>query len=140
METHACYRHVVVIWRGMIIYYEFEYTLPLTMILWVKFVVSILPLLELVVVMESFHWIIFKTPWTIILLRIGESNITSKAVPLGNILSNKWVIGNINLFFYVLQQLLIFLVLTIRRISYMWFPIPTFVNIHSPFCGKNFWM
>ncbi len=52
--------------------------------------VSILPLLELVVVMEYFHQITFETPWTIFLLKIGKStNITSKAVPLGNILSGK---------------------------------------------------
>jgi hypothetical protein len=45
---------------------------------------------RLVVVMEYFHQIIFKTPWTIFLLKIGGStNITSKAVPLGNILSDK---------------------------------------------------
>jgi hypothetical protein len=30
MGTHACYHHVVVIWRGMIIDYEFEYTFALT--------------------------------------------------------------------------------------------------------------
>ncbi len=30
MGTHACYYHVVVIWRGMIIDYESEYTFPLT--------------------------------------------------------------------------------------------------------------
>jgi hypothetical protein len=30
MGTHACYHHVVVIWRGMIIDYEFNYTFPLT--------------------------------------------------------------------------------------------------------------
>ncbi len=30
MGTHACYHHVVVNWRGMIINYEFEYTFPLT--------------------------------------------------------------------------------------------------------------
>ncbi len=30
MGTHACYRHVVVIWRGMIIDYESRYTFPLT--------------------------------------------------------------------------------------------------------------
>jgi hypothetical protein len=30
MGTHACYHHVVVIWRGMIIDYESEYTFPLT--------------------------------------------------------------------------------------------------------------
>jgi hypothetical protein len=60
------------------------------MILLVKFAVSILPLLEFVVVMEYFHQIIFETPWTIFLLKIGESmNITSKAVPLGNIFSDK---------------------------------------------------
>jgi hypothetical protein len=28
--THACYHHVVVIWRGLIIDYESKYTLPLT--------------------------------------------------------------------------------------------------------------
>jgi hypothetical protein len=28
--THACYHHVVVIWRGMIIDYESKYTFPLT--------------------------------------------------------------------------------------------------------------
>ncbi len=30
METHACYHHVVVVWRGMIIDYESEYTFQLT--------------------------------------------------------------------------------------------------------------
>jgi hypothetical protein len=30
MGTHACYHHVVVIWKGMIIDYESKYTLPLT--------------------------------------------------------------------------------------------------------------
>jgi hypothetical protein len=30
MGTHACYHHVVVIWRGMIIDYESKYTFPLT--------------------------------------------------------------------------------------------------------------
>jgi hypothetical protein len=30
MGTHACYHHVVVVWRGMIIDYESEYTFPLT--------------------------------------------------------------------------------------------------------------
>jgi hypothetical protein len=30
MGTHACYHHVVVIWRGMIIDYETEYTFPMT--------------------------------------------------------------------------------------------------------------
>jgi hypothetical protein len=30
MGTHACYHHVVVIWRGVIIDYESEYTFPLT--------------------------------------------------------------------------------------------------------------
>jgi hypothetical protein len=29
--THACYHHVVVIWRGIIIDYESRYTFPLTM-------------------------------------------------------------------------------------------------------------
>jgi hypothetical protein len=52
--------------------------------------VSILPLLELVVVMEYFKQIIFVIPWAIFLLKIGESmNKTSKAVQLGNILSDK---------------------------------------------------
>ena len=52
--------------------------------------VSILPSLELVAVMEQFHRITFVIPWTIFLLKIGKStNITSKAVPLGNILSDK---------------------------------------------------
>ncbi len=50
------------------------------------------------------------------LLKIGESmNITSKAVPLGNILSDKGVNGNVNFFFYVLQQLLMFLVPTMQE-------------------------
>jgi hypothetical protein len=45
--------------------------------------VSILLLLELVVVIESFHRIIFETPWTTFILKIGESmNMASKAVPL----------------------------------------------------------
>ncbi len=30
MGTHACYHHVVVIWRRMIIDYESKYTFPLT--------------------------------------------------------------------------------------------------------------
>jgi hypothetical protein len=30
MGTHACYHHVVVIWRRMIIVYESKYTFPLT--------------------------------------------------------------------------------------------------------------
>ena len=30
MGTHACYHHVVVVWRGMIIDYKSEYTFPLT--------------------------------------------------------------------------------------------------------------
>ncbi len=30
MGTHACYHHVVVIWRGMIIEYKSKYTFPLT--------------------------------------------------------------------------------------------------------------
>ena len=30
MGTHACYHHVVIVWRGMIIDYESEYTFPLT--------------------------------------------------------------------------------------------------------------
>ncbi len=30
MGTHACYHHVVVIWRGMIIDYESKYTFPST--------------------------------------------------------------------------------------------------------------
>jgi hypothetical protein len=46
--------------------------------------------MELVVVMENFHQIIFVIPWTIFLLKIEESmNITSKAVPLENNLSDK---------------------------------------------------
>ncbi len=52
--------------------------------------VSILPSLELVAVMEYFHRLIFVIPWTIFLLKIGESmNITSKVVPSENILSDK---------------------------------------------------
>jgi hypothetical protein len=66
--------------------------------------------------MEYFHRIIFETPLTIFLLKIGEStNITSKAVPLGNILSDKYINGNINFFLYVLQQLLMFLVPTMQE-------------------------
>jgi hypothetical protein len=30
MGTHACYHHVVVVWRGMIIDYESEYTFSFT--------------------------------------------------------------------------------------------------------------
>ncbi len=30
MGTHACYHHVVVVWRGMVIDYESEYTFSLT--------------------------------------------------------------------------------------------------------------
>jgi hypothetical protein len=30
MGTHACYHHVVVVWRGMIIDYKSEYTFLLT--------------------------------------------------------------------------------------------------------------
>ncbi len=66
--------------------------------------------------LEYLHQTIFKSPLTIFLLKIGESmNITSKAVPLGNILSDKWVNGNINFFFYVLQQLFMFLVPTMQE-------------------------
>ncbi len=87
MGTHACYHHVVVIWRGMIIDYESKYTFPLIND---SLRLSILPLLELVAFMEYFHRIIFVIPWTIFLLKIGEStNITSKAVPQGNILNDK---------------------------------------------------
>ncbi len=48
--------------------------------------------------MKSFYQKIFKTPWKILLLKIGESmNIISKEVPLGNILSDKWVNWHITL-------------------------------------------
>ncbi len=30
MGTHACYHHVIVVWRGMVIDYESEYTFSLT--------------------------------------------------------------------------------------------------------------
>jgi hypothetical protein len=30
MGTHACYHHIVVIWRGMVIDYESKFTFPLT--------------------------------------------------------------------------------------------------------------
>jgi hypothetical protein len=30
MGTHACYQHIVVVWRGMIIDYKSKYTFPLT--------------------------------------------------------------------------------------------------------------
>ncbi len=30
MGTHACYHHVIVIWRGMLVDYESKYTFPLT--------------------------------------------------------------------------------------------------------------
>jgi hypothetical protein len=40
--------------------------------------------------MEYFYQIIFETPLTKNLLKIGEStNITSEAVPVGNILNDK---------------------------------------------------
>jgi hypothetical protein len=88
MGTHACYHHVVVIWRGVIIDYESNYPFPLTNDSLRQICGVILPLLELVAVMEYFHQIIFVIPWTIFLLKIGEStNITSKAVPLENILT-----------------------------------------------------
>jgi hypothetical protein len=45
---------------------------------------------ESVADMASFYQKIFKTPWKILLLKIGESmNIISKEVPLGKILSDK---------------------------------------------------
>ncbi len=66
--------------------------------------------------LKYLHWIILKYPLTIFLLKIRQSmNITSKVVPLGNILTDKWVIGNINFFFYVLQQFLMFLVPTMQE-------------------------
>jgi hypothetical protein len=90
MGTHACYHHVVVVWRGIIIDYESKYTFPLTND----------SLRQICGVNTTFAGIscsygIFppnhiRNPWTIFLLKIGESrNITSEAVPLGNILSDK---------------------------------------------------
>ena len=86
MGTHACYHHVVVVWRGMIIDYESEYTFSLTND----------SLRQICGVNTSYAGIscgygIFppkniQTPWKIYLLKIGESmNIISKGVPLGNI-------------------------------------------------------
>jgi hypothetical protein len=88
--THACYHHIVVIWRGMIIDYESKYTFPLTKD----------SLRQICGVDTTFvgiscgygivHQIIFVTPLTTFLLKIGESmNITLKAIPLGNILNDK---------------------------------------------------
>ncbi len=58
---------------------------------------------------------IFETSLTTFLLKIKESaNITSTAVPVGNILNDKWVEGGIVFFFYMLQQLLMFLVSTMQ--------------------------
>ncbi len=101
--------------------------------------VSILPLLNLVVVMEYFHQIIFIIPWTIFLLKIGEStNITSKAVPLGNILCDEWVNGNI-IFFSGCNSFWYFWYQQCRRISYMWFPIPTSSISILHFVARIFW-
>ncbi len=90
MGTHALYHHVVDVWRGMIIDYESEYIFLLTND----------SLRQICDVNTSYAGIscgygifppkIFKTPWKIFLLKIGKSmNITSKEVPLGNILSDK---------------------------------------------------
>jgi hypothetical protein len=90
MGTHACYHHVVVIWRGVIINYESKYTFPLTNDSLREICGVNTTSLELVAIMEYFHRIIFVLPWTVFILKIGEStNITSKAVPLENILSDK---------------------------------------------------
>jgi hypothetical protein len=90
MGTHACYHHVLILWRGMIIDYESKYTFPFTND----------SLKQICGVNTTFVGIscgygIFppnhiQTPLTIFLLKIGEStNITSKAVPLYNIFSDK---------------------------------------------------
>ncbi len=51
-------------------------------------------------VMEYFHQIIFETPLTAFLLKIGESmNITSKVAPVNNILNDKLVKRDIIFFF-----------------------------------------
>jgi hypothetical protein len=76
--------------RRMIIDYEFRYTFPLTNDSLRQICGVNTTFVGIVVVMEYFHQIIFVIPWTIFLLKIGEStNITSKPVPLGNILSDK---------------------------------------------------
>ncbi len=72
-RTHACYNHIVVIWRGMIIDYESRYTLQLTKD----------SLRQICGVNTTFHGLscvygIFpsnhiKTPLTPFLLKIGES-------------------------------------------------------------------
>jgi hypothetical protein len=90
MGTHTCYHHVVVIWRGMIIDYESKYTFSLTNDSLRQICGVNTTFAGIVVVMEYFYQIIFGTPWIIFLLKIKEStNITSKAFPLGNILSDK---------------------------------------------------
>ena len=90
MGTHACYHHVVVVWRGMVIDYESEYTFSLTNDSLRQICGVNTTFVGIVVVMEYFHPIIFVIPWTIFLLKIRQSmNTTSKAVPLENILSDK---------------------------------------------------
>ncbi len=90
MGTHACYHHVVVIWRGMIIDYESKYTFPLTNDSLRQICSVNTTFVEISCGYGIFPPNIFKTLWTIFLLKIGESmNITSKAVPLENILSDK---------------------------------------------------
>ncbi len=90
MGTNACYHHVVVIWRGVIIDYESKYTLPLTND----------SLRQICGVNTTFVGIscgygIFppnhiRNSMDNISIEDWEStNITSKAVPLGNILNDE---------------------------------------------------
>jgi hypothetical protein len=90
MGTHACYHHVVVILGGMIIDYVSKYTFPLTNDSFTHICGVNTTFAGISCGYGIFPPNHIKTPWTIFLLKIGESmNITSKAVPLGNILSDK---------------------------------------------------
>jgi hypothetical protein len=90
MGTHTCYHHVVVICRGMIIDYESKYTFPLTNDSLRQICGVNTTFVGISCGYGIFHQIIFENLWAIFLLKIGESmNITSKAVPLENILSDE---------------------------------------------------
>jgi hypothetical protein len=90
MGTHACYHHVIVTWGWVIIDYEAKYIFPLTNDSLRQICCSNTTFVGISCGYGYFYRIIFKTPLTIFLLKIGEStNITSKAVTLENILSDK---------------------------------------------------
>jgi hypothetical protein len=90
MGTHAFYHHLVVIWRGMIIDYESKFTFPLTNDL-LRRICGV----NTTIVGISCGYGIFppnhicNSKDNISIEDWESTNITSKAVPLGIILSDK---------------------------------------------------